>query len=111
LDEWDDGEENAGNDPVRVFVFGWSKDEPEDAAFKQEEGEVFGEWNGLESTRLGGGVGGEEERGKKNDDEGGEDLFPVKVFEKGFEVGLLDKFDEDIGEKSQRGEGGEEEAK
>ena len=59
---------------------------------------------------MGGGVGGEEESGKKKDDCRGEDGGWVEVFERRFEVGLFDEFDEDVREKSHRGEGSEEEA-
>ncbi|MBK6795050.1 MAG: hypothetical protein IPG80_21475 [Anaerolineales bacterium] len=60
---------------------------------------------------MGRGVGGEEEKGKKKDDYGREKFLPMEVFEWRFEVGLFDKFDDDVGEKPHRGEGGEEEAK
>ena len=62
LDEGDEGEENASDDPARVFVLGWGKYQPEDSAFEQKEEKEFIERKGLESAGLGGGVGGEEER-------------------------------------------------
>ena len=68
LDERDEGKENAGDDPTRVFIFGWGERQPKKSTFKQEEGEEVCEGDGLESAGLGGGVCGEEERGKKKDD-------------------------------------------
>ena len=64
----------------------------------------------MESAGLGGCVCGEEESGKKKDDGRREYDGWVEMFEGEFEVGLFDEFDEDVGEKSYRGERGEEEA-
>ncbi len=65
----------------------------------------------MESAGLGGCVCGEEESGKKKDDDRREYDGWVEMFEGVFEVGLFDEFDEDVGEESHRGERSEEEAK
>ena len=109
LDEGDDCEKQARDRPARVTPFERSKQQPEDSAFEQEEGKKIFQRNGLKSTLLGGGVGGEEKIGNENDDSAGEEQVKAKIFERGFEIGLLEPFDEKVWEQSYRGKRGEEE--
>src|SRR5690606_16538764 len=61
LDKRKDDQQRPGDDPTRILPTGWSEHQPENPALKEKEAEKFIEWQGLESARLGGSVGGKED--------------------------------------------------